>query len=79
MASNHSDTEILKSKFRRAIMPKTQPRQIGECSEKIGNVTFLIRSFDNPASRETSEQLMLGLLESKVREITKQESEVKSA
>ena len=62
-------------------MPKTavQVRQIGEYREKIGNVTFLIRSFDNPAAKENSEQLILGLLESKVKELSKQESEVKSA
>ena len=57
----------------------TQPRQIGEYREKIGNITFLIRSFDNPAAKETSEQLIFNLLETKVKESKRQEREVKSA
>ena len=47
----------------------TQPRQIGEHRERIGKTVFIIRSFDNPATAETSEKLILKLMESKIRNI----------
>jgi len=56
----------------------TQYRKIGEHSERIGNTTFIVRSFDNPDSNETAEQLLLKLMESKIKS-TQNESEVQIA
>ncbi|MDR2559661.1 MAG: transposon-encoded TnpW family protein [Oscillospiraceae bacterium] len=41
--------------------------QISERRERIGNTTFIIRSHINPMATETPEQLLLKLLESKIK------------
>jgi hypothetical protein len=45
----------------------TQYNQTIERKERIGNTTFIIRSHVNPTSTETAEQLLLKLLESKIK------------
>jgi hypothetical protein len=42
-------------------------RQIGEHKVRLGKTTFIIRSFDNPTATQTAEQLLLKLMESKIR------------
>jgi hypothetical protein len=46
---------------------KTKTRQIGEHKVRLGKTTFIIRSFDNPTATQTAEQLLLKLMESKIR------------
>ncbi|MDR2559273.1 MAG: transposon-encoded TnpW family protein [Oscillospiraceae bacterium] len=46
---------------------KNNYHQINEHRERIGNTTFIIRSHINPAATETPEQLLLKLLESKIK------------
>jgi hypothetical protein len=46
---------------------KTKYRLIGEHRERIGKITFIIRSYDNPNATQTAEQLLLKLMESKIR------------
>jgi recombinational DNA repair protein RecR len=41
--------------------------QINERRERIGNTTFLVRSHFNPMATESPEQLLLKLLESKIK------------
>ena len=52
-----------------------QHRQIGENKVRIGNTVFLVRSYDTPTATQSPEQLMLKLLESKI----KNHKEVKTA
>jgi hypothetical protein len=49
------------------IMKKTTYHQISERRERIGNMVFLIRSHFNPTATESPEQLLLKLLESKIK------------
>ena len=49
--------------------------QISENKERIGNTTFIIRSHFNTTAKESAEQLILKLMESKI----KNESEEKVA
>jgi len=44
-----------------------QYSQISERKERIGNTTFVIRSHVNPTATESAEQLILKLLESKIK------------
>lgn len=39
---------------------------------KIGNVTFIISSFGNPNTKNTAEDLILQLLENRIREAGKE-------
>lgn len=39
---------------------------------KIGNVTFIISSFGNPNTKNTAEDLILHLLENRIREAGKE-------
>jgi hypothetical protein len=41
--------------------------QINEHRERIGNTTFIIRSHVNPTATDSPEQLLLKLLESKIK------------
>jgi hypothetical protein len=47
---------------------KNNHTQIGERRERIGNTTFIIRSHTNPTANQSPEQLLLKLLESKIKE-----------
>ena len=46
---------------------KNNYHQIGEHKERIGNTVFLVRSHINPTSKESAEQLILKLMESKIK------------
>ena len=43
---------------------------------KIGNVTFIISSFGNPNTKNTAEDLILQLLENRIREAGKEVEDV---
>jgi len=63
------------SEKRKTMNNTIQHRQIGENKVRIGNTVFLVRSYDTPTATQSPEQLMLKLLESKV----KNHKEVKTA
>jgi hypothetical protein len=63
--SVQSDTESLNIHFTKGICMNN--RKISEHREKIGNTTFVVRSHDNPRATESPQQLILKLLESKIR------------
>jgi hypothetical protein len=48
-------------------MMKNNYHQIGEHREHIGNTVFLVRSHINPTAKESAEQLILKLMESKIK------------
>jgi|GEM_PF-5286709 len=43
-------------------------RNFAENRQRIGGVTFITRSYDNPAANVTAERLLLKTLESKITE-----------
>lgn len=43
---------------------------------KIGNVTFIISSFGNPNAKNTAEDLILQILENRIRETVKEVEDV---
>ena len=57
---------------------KNNYQQIGEHKERIGNTVFHVRSHINPAAKESAEQLILKLMESKIKN-NQNESEEKVA
>jgi hypothetical protein len=57
LGENREENSIMKNNY----------HQINEHRERIGNTTFIIRSHINPAATETPEQLLLKLLESKIK------------
>jgi len=52
---------------------KNNYTQLSEHRERIGNTTFIIRSHVNPTATETPEQLLLKLLESKIKNNNQEE------
>ena len=52
--------------------------QIGEYKERIGGMVFITRSHFNPTATDSAEQLILKLMESKIKNY-KNESEEKAA
>ena len=46
---------------------KNNYHQVSERRERIGNTTFLVRSHINPTATESAEQLLLKLMESKIK------------
>ena len=52
---------------KRRKMMKNNYHQIGEHRERIGNTVFLVRSHINPTAKESAEQLILKLMESKIK------------
>jgi len=48
-------------------------KQIGEHKERIGNTIFLVRSHINPTATESAEQLILKLMESKIKNQNQEE------